>query len=147
MTNTYKTNLGTKIYLGSADDTPTYAEIKRLRGVPGLQLSQERIEVTHNGSSNREYIKSGLSDPNEYSFQMETNRSDAVHQTLFELRDTDTIRPFKIVYPDGLAWKFDACVMSITRADYDAQSPDVIIDTVALAISGDIEDISDSLLS
>lgn len=144
---TYKTNLGTKMMIGSAGDSPTFQEIKRLRGVPGLQLSQERIEVTHNGSKNREYIKSGLNDPSDYSFQMETDFDDAVHQTLFSLRDTEDSRPFRIIYPDGLAWQFDANVMSITRADYDAQSPDVIIDTVALAINGDIEDISDQLLS
>ena len=53
----------------------------------------------------------------------------------------------RVTYPDGLAYQFDAQVLSITRADVDPQKPDVIQDDVAFAILGDLEDISDSLLS
>ena len=143
----YKTNMGTKLQIGSADSTPTFTDIPRLRNVPGLALEAQKIEVTHNQSKSREYIPDCLPDPGDYSFDMETDRTDAVHQTLFSLRGTTDTRKFRQVYPDGLVYEFEASVMSITRADYDAQSPDVIIDTVALAINGDVEDISDQLLS
>jgi hypothetical protein len=143
----YNTNMGTKLQLGSDGDNPTFTDIPRLRNVPGLALEAQKIEVTHNQSKSREYIPDCLPDPGDYSFDMETDRSDAVHQTLFTMRGTTAVRPFRLIYPDGLAWQFSASVMSITRADYDAQSPDVIIDTVALSINGDIEDISDNLLS
>jgi hypothetical protein len=143
----YYTNMGTKLQLGSNDDTPTFTDIPRLRNVPGLAMENQRIEVTHNQSTAREYIPDCLPDPGEYSFDMETDRTDAVHQALFAMRGTTNTRKFRQIYPDGQAYEFEASVMSITRADYDAQSPDVIIDTVALAISGDVKDISDELLS
>ena len=146
-TKPYITNMGTKMYISDDSNNPTFSEVKRLRSVPGLALEQEKIEVTHNGSKNREFIKSGLSDPGDYEFEMETDFSDLTHKEIFSLRDTDEVRTWRIVYPDGLAWEFQACVLSITRADYDTQSPDVIVDTVALAINGEITDISDDLLS
>lgn len=143
----YYSNRKTKVELGSAGETPTFTEIPRLRNIPGLSLEEEKIEVTHNGSFNREYIPSDLSDPGDWEVDMETDRTDAVHQTLFSIWKSGAVRPIRVIYPDGLAYQFDAQVMSITRAEVDAQSPDVIIDTVAFAINGEIEDISDQLLS
>ena len=78
---------------------------------------------------------------------METDRTNATHQDLFTIWKNKTPRKFRLIYPDGLAYEFTAYVQHITRADYDAQSPDVIIDTVALSINGDITDVSDALLN
>ena len=144
---TYTTNMGTKLQIGSDATTPVFTEIPRLRNIPGLALDTQKIEVTHNQSNAREYIPDCLPDPGDYSFDMETDRTDAVHQTLFSMRGTTSTRKFRIVYPDGLTWEFEASVMSIKRADYDVQNPDVIIDTVTLAINGGVEDVSDNLLS
>lgn len=143
----YKLNMNTKMQLGTTGDSPTFTDIPRLRSIPGIAREQEKIEVTHNQSTNREYIPNGLQDPGDYSFDMETDRTDAVHQALFAMMVSGEAAPFRIIYPDGLAYEFEASVIGITRADYDAQSPDVIIDTVDLAISGEIKDISDDLLS
>ena len=143
----YYSNRTTKLEIGSADDTPTFTVIPRLRNIPGLQMTEEKIEVTHNGSSQREYIPSDLADPGDWQFDMETDRTDATHQLLYSMRVSKEVRPFRVIYPDGLVWQFDASVQSITRAEVDAQKPDVIIDTVALSICGDVEDISDSVLS
>ena len=143
----YITNMGTKLQLGSEGENPTFTDIPRLRNVPGLALETNKIEVTHNQSTAREYIPDCLPDPGEYSLDMEPDRTSAVHQALFAMRGTTNTRKFRQIYPDGQAWEFEASVMSITRADYDAQNPDVIIDTVNLAISGGVEDISDNLLS
>lgn len=143
----YKTNKNTKLQIGSADTTPTFTDIPRIRNVPGLALQAQKIEVTHNQSTSREFIPDCLPDPGDYAFDMETDRSNAVHQQLFAMRGTTETRPFRIIYPDGLAYQFEASVISIKRADYDAQSPDVIMDNVALAINGDVEDVSDQLLS
>ena len=143
----YTTNKNTKLQIGTTGNTPTFTDIPRVRNVPGLALEEQKIEVTHNQSVSREYIPDCLPDPGDYSFDMETDRTDATHQQLFAMRGTTDTRPFRIVYPDGLAWQFEASVVSIKRADYDAQAPDVIIDTVNLAISGEVEDVSDDLLS
>ena len=142
----YYTNMGTKLQLGSADDSPTFTDIPRMTRVPGLAMETQKIEVTHNQSTSREFIPDCLPDPGDYEFDMETNRADAVHQALFTMRGTTNARKFRLIYPDGQAWEFTGCVMSITRADYDTKNPDVIVDTVKLAIS-DVQDISDSLLS
>ena len=144
---TYHLNMNTKLQLGTSGDTPTFSDITRLRTIPGIAREMEKIEVTHNGSKNREYVPNGLQEPGDYSFEMETDRTDSLHQDLFAMWQSGESRPFRLIYPDGLALQFEASILSITRADYDAQSPDVIIDTVNLAICGDIEDISDDLLS
>ena len=143
----YYSNRTTKLEIGTAGENPTFTEIPRLRNIPGLEMSEDKIEVTHNNSTQREFIPSDLADPGDWEFDMETDRTDATHQLLFSMRVSKEVRPFRIIYPDGLVWQFDAAVQSITRAEVDAQSPDVIIDTVALAISGAVEYISDQLLS
>ena len=145
--STYKLNMHTKLQLGSDETTPTYTDIPRLRNVPGIAKKMQKIEVTHNQSTSREYVPNGLQDPVDYSFDMETDLTDSTHQALYTMFAGGSIRKFRQIYPDGLAWEFEASVVGITRANYDAQNPDVIIDTVDLAISGDITDISDQLLS
>ena len=148
MTKSYYTNRGTKLQLGSGSgNSITWADVPRLRNVPALEMSEEKIEVTHHGSTNREYIPSGLSDPGDYEFEMETKRSDTVHAQIFALKASGEEAPWRLIYPDGLAYQFNASVLKTTRAEADPQSPDVIIDTVGLAISGEIEDVSDELLS
>ena len=93
------------------------------------------------------YVSSGLSDPGDYEFEMETKRSNTVHQQIYALKKSKEEVPWRLIYPDGLAYQFNASVLKITRNEADPQSPDVIIDTVGLAISGDVEDVSDDLLS
>lgn len=141
----YITNRKTKLQI--SETVNSWEDIPRLRTVPGLEMEEEKIEVTHHGSNNREYIPSGLSDPGDYEFEMETDRTDTVHQKLFAAWKAKTALSWRLIYPDGLAYQFDATILKIARAEADPQSPDVIIDTVALAISGDVDDISDELLS
>ena len=144
----YVTNKGTKLMIGSTTGgETTWAEVSRLRNVPALAMEEEKIEVTHHGSTAREYIPSGLADPGDYEFEMETDRANTVHKQIFTLRTSKEVVPWKLIYPDGLTYQFDASVLKITRADADPQSPDVIIDTVGLAISGEIKDISDEALN
>lgn len=144
----YKTNRNTKLMIGSTSGSETtWTEISQLRNVPALEMEEEKIEVTHHGSTAREYIPSGLADPGDYEFEMETDRANTVHKQIFSLRTSKDVVPWKLVYPDGLTYQFEASVLKITRADADPQSPDVIIDTVGLAISGEVKDISDDVLS
>ena len=144
----YYTNRKTKLQLGSGSgNSITWADIPRLRNVPALAMEEDKIEVTHHGSANREYIPSGLSDPGDYEFEMETKRSNTVHDRIFALWKSKEEAPWRLIYPDGLAYQFNASVLKITRNEADPQSPDVIIDTVGLAISGEVEDVSDDLLS
>lgn len=143
----YKTNRKTKLQIGSGTGTVTWTDVPQLRNVPALEMEEEKIEVTHHGSDNREYIPSGLTDPGDYEFEMETDRTNSVHQQIFTLWKSKEAVPWRLIYPDGLAFQFEACVLKITRNEADPQSPDVIIDTVGLAISGEVEDVSDELLS
>ncbi len=145
MTQRYVTNRQTKLQLETGSGE--WSDVPRLRNVPALQMTEEKIEVTHHQSKNREYIPSGLSDPGDYEYEMETDRSDPVHQQIFALRKSGDIVNWRLIYPDGLAYQFGASVISITRNEADPQSPDVIVDTVGLAICDEIEDISDELLS
>lgn len=148
MAKKYFTNLGVKLQLGSGTGNEiTWADVPRLRNVPGIEMEDEKIEVTHHQSHNREYIPSGLSDPGDYEFEMETDRTNAVHRQIFTLWKSQEDAPWRLVYPDGLAYQFTASVLKITRNEADPQSPDVIIDTVGLAVFGEIEDVSDDLLN
>ena len=144
---TYKLNMHTKLQIGTAGLSPTFTDIPRLRNIPGIAKKMQKVEVTHNGSTSREFVPNGLQDPVDYSFDMETDMNDSTHMALYAMFESGEVRPFRQIYPDGLAWQFDASIVGITRANYDAQNPDVIIDSVDLAISGDIENISDQLLS
>lgn len=140
----YTINRKTKLQLN--DGSSGWQNVPRLRNVPGLQMEEEKIEVTHHDSNNREYVPSGLSDPGDYEFEMETDRKAyPVHQKIFDLWKSKAEASWRLIYPDGLAFEFTASVLKITRADADPQNPDVIIDTVGLAIM-DVEDISDTLL-
>ena len=141
---TYILNRNTRLQINNL--TNGWQNIPRLRNVPGLQMEEEKVEVTHHGSNNREYIPSGLSDPGDYEFEMETDRTNAIHMAIFNAWKNHTELEWRLIYPDGLAYEFDASILKITRADADPQNPDVIIDTVALAIAGDINDVSDELL-
>lgn len=143
----YFTNRKTRLQIGSGTETITWADVPRLRNVPALEMEEDKIEVTHHGSSNREYVPSGLSDPGDYEFEMETDRTNAVHTQIFSLWKSKDIVPWRLIYPDGLAYQFNASVLKITRNEADPQSPDVIIDTVGLAVSGEVEDVSDELLN
>lgn len=145
----YFANRGTKLQLGDSDDKASvvFADVPRLRNVPGLEMEEDKIEVTHHGSVTREYIPSGLADPGDYEFEMETKRDHVVHKEIFDLWKSKEGRLWRLIYPDGLAYEFCASVLKITRAEADPQSPDVILDTVGLAIYGEVEDVSDELLS
>lgn len=145
-------NLGTELQLGSSTTPVTFTDIPGLRTIPGIEQSQDKIEVTSHSSYSsgvafRQYIPSGLIDPGDYEFDMQTDLTDTVHQEIFSIFKSKEERKWRLIYPDGLAYEFSAYVSGITRAEADAQSPDAIIDTVALSISGEVEDISDELLS
>ena len=144
---TYKLNMHTKLQIGTTGTNPTFTDIPRLSNIPAISRKMQKIEVTHNQSTQREYVPNGLQDPFDYSFEMETDRTDSAHQALYAMLESGETRPFRQIYPDGLAFQFEASVLGITRAEYDPKTPDVIKDTVDLAITGDVQDISDDLLS
>lgn len=151
-----KSNLGTRLQLGSATPSGeppvyTFADIPNLRNIPPIEQSQEKIDATvHPSSANRpifrKSIPSGLIDPGDYEFEIQTDRTNTVHQEIFALLASQEERKYRLIYPDGYAQEFPAIVLGITRNEADPQSPDMIIDTVALAISGEVVDISDELL-
>ena len=127
----YEINMHTKLQLGSAATTPVFTDIPRLRNIPGLSLEEEKIEVTHNQSNNREFIPNGLQDPGDYEFDMETDRSDTTHQALFALwkskevrkfRDLDgTIEELKGVYTCGFNFDADEFKLLISSTDEEAE--------------------------
>lgn len=146
-----KSNLGVRMQLGSTANPITFADIPYLRNIPAIEQSQDKIEVTAHPSSAdkpiyRKYIPSGLIDPGDYEFEIQTDRKNAVHKELYALLASKEERKWRQIYPDGLAYEFPAYVTGITRNEADPQSPDVIIDTIALAISGEVKDISDEQL-
>lgn len=151
-----KSNLGTRLQLGSATPTGeppayTFSDIPNLRNVPPIEQAQEKIDATVHPSSAarpiyRKSIPSGLIDPGDYEFEIQTDREDLVHKEFFALLASQEERKYRLIYPDGYAQEFSAIVLGITRNEADPQSPDVIIDTIGLAISGDVTDISDTLL-
>lgn len=146
-----KSNLGTRLQLGDNSTPVVFADIPELRNIPPIEQTQEKIDATtHPSSANRpiyrKSIPSGLIDPGDYEFEIQTDRANAVHQMLFALLTSQEERKFRLIYPDGYAQEFSATVLGITRNEADPQSPDMIIDTVALAISGDVVDISDELI-
>lgn len=141
---TAKSNYGTKISVKASGNT--FSEIEGVNNIPAIELEQEKIEVTHHASGGfREYIPSGLADPGDYSFEMRVDRADTVQQTLYTAYKAGTKLTFQILYPNGFGQQFDAYVNGFTYNEADATNPDGINATVSLAISGEVEDIEDSL--
>ena len=129
-------NQGTKFQI-KAETGETYTDIAFCRNISAPEQEQEDIEVTHNGTVGfRSYIPSGLTDPGELELQINSVPGDESQQLLAEIRDSGAIRTFRIVRPNGITETFSGYVKNITANEYDAQSPDAIIDTVALKLTG-----------
>lgn len=146
MSNSWKSNFGTKIQLESSTTIGTFADIPGVYTVPPIGAEQEKIEVTnHSSGGNREYIPSGLSDPGDYAFEMRADITDAVQSQLYTMYKSGEKGKFKIVYPDGFSQTFEAYVIGFARGEVDATSPDAINITVTLAIASEVEDEEESL--
>lgn len=147
MTEQFESNLGTKIEIGDGATPEVYTEIPFTRTIPDLDITQEKIETTHQQSTSRSYIPSGLGAIDDYEFEIEEVRTNAVHTKLRTMLAAHTKANFRKIDPDGFAQQFPAYVLGMKRADADPQDPDVILTTVSLAVSGEVTDVSDTLLS
>ena len=130
-------NFGTKWEIEFTPNSGEYTEVAEVRVIPAPQEEQEDIEVTHHGSNGyREYKPSGLKDSGELAIQVNSVPSETTQAELQELAESGELRSHKIVRPNGITETFDAYIKSIVANDADAQSPEAVIDTVNLRLSG-----------
>ena len=124
-----------------------YTKIKGVYNVPPIESEQEKLEVTHHdqNSNYRQYIPSGLIDPGDYTFDMRSLRSDPTQQALYSLYTSGEEGEFQICYPDGLIQSFPAYVTGMTYNEANAENPEPVQVTVALAISGEITETEESI--
>lgn len=132
-----KSNFGTLLQIGSGETNETFTTIAEIRLINAPEKSTEDVEITHHGSEGyREYTPSGLKDPSEVAMEMNSVPSEATQAELMQLEESGDVRTFKIVRPNGITETFPAYVKSIVTNAADAQSPDAIIDTLNLRLTG-----------
>lgn len=138
-----KSNYGVRVTLGDGQEPEQFTDISGVRVVPPIETEQEDIEVTHHGSGKyREYIPSGLSETGEMALEMYTYKDDATQKKIRDAYKSGDVMNFQVLYPNGMGKKFSAYVKNIVFNDADATSPEAIIETVTLKLTGDILDVA-----
>lgn len=136
-----KSNYKTKLSLGDGATPEAFVEVPGSRLIPPIEEEEEDIEATHHGSgAYREFISSGLKDAGEMAFEMYRFKGDVVQKEVRDLKKSREVRSWKTTYPDGYGHTFSAYVKKIVENDADAQSPEGIVETVTLRLTGEVED-------
>jgi len=139
-----KANYGVILEIGDGASEESFVAVPEVRMVPPIEESTDDIDVTHHGSGKyREYIRSGLMDTAEFSFDMNTVYPDTVQDQIRELKQSGVVVSWRIRYPNGMGREFKAYVKNIVFNEADAQSPDALVETVTLKLTGEITDISE----
>lgn len=136
-----KSNYGVQLKIGDGQSPEQFVDVTGVRLVPSIEIEQEDIEVTHHGSGKyREYIPSGLSETGELAIELISVYPDAVQDRLRAGYKSGEVFNFQVLYPNGLGKQFSAYIKNIVLNDADATSPEAMIETVTLKLTGDIAD-------
>jgi len=88
-----KANYGVILEIGDGASEESFVAVPEVRMVPPIEESTDDIDVTHHGSGKyREYIRSGLMDTAEFSFDMNTVYPDTVQDQIRELKQSGLCR-------------------------------------------------------
>lgn len=125
---------GTVFEIGNADSPLTYTVIKDVASFSGFDGSASEIDVTHLGSTAKEFLM-GLQDYGNFSMEVSFKESDPGQRLLRVAKGAATKRNFRITFSDGSKALFQAFVLSISAAG----AVDAKIDSsVNLRITGDV---------
>lgn len=88
-----------------------FVRIDYLMSVPELGGDPEQVEVTTLQDSVKKYIP-GIREPGDLTFQFlyDNEKATSNFRILKGLQDAGAATEFKVVFPDGTEWKFNALV-------------------------------------
>lgn len=89
----------------------TFVEIPDLQEVPELGGAAEKVEVTTLADGAKRYIK-GIVDYGDLSFKFlyDNSKADSSYRVLKGIEDEETIKKFKVEFPDKTVFAFSASV-------------------------------------
>jgi predicted secreted protein len=100
---------------GNGGGPETFTALGQITNISPPSLTRDTIDATHMQSPSRfrEFI-SGLRDAGEVTIQFDYIRGDANDTALQSDYNSDTSRNYRIVYPGGQTWTFNAFLTSYT---------------------------------
>lgn len=125
---------GSQFYVGSDSSPITYTAIAEITSITPPSVTRDVIDATHTGSPDqwREHIP-GLKDGGEVSIEMNFVPNSDSSNILVAIQLDSFARDFKIVFPDGSTWVFQAFC---TGFEPDAPFDDKMTATATFKVSG-----------
>jgi hypothetical protein len=126
---------GTTISLGVGGPPPVATVIGDSTGWSGPRFTRNQIDVTHLGSTAKEFI-AGLKDPGEFSVDVNFDLRDEGQMAAWTLLSSNDPVPVTVTFPDGAGgFTFDALVLNFESA---GRADDKVTGTITLRITGDV---------
>ena len=125
---------GSQFYVGSDSSPITYTAIAEITSITPPSVTRDVIDATHTGSPDqwREHIP-GLKDGGEVSIEMNFVPNSDSSNILVAIQLDSFARDFKIVFPDGSTWVFQAFC---TGFEPDAPFDDKLSGSVTIEVTG-----------
>lgn len=99
---------GTKLYYKTSG-AEEWIQALKLQEIPEIGNDEEKVDMTHLGSSNKEY-EYGIGDYGdlEYKFIYENTSATSPYRVFRQAQADKEVLQFKMEYPDGLKFEFPA---------------------------------------
>ena len=99
---------GTKLYY-KTNGAGEWIQALKLQEIPEIGNDEEKVDMTHLGSSNKEY-EYGIGDYGdlEYKFIYENTSATSPYRVFRQAQADKEVLQFKMEYPDGLSFEFPA---------------------------------------
>lgn len=125
---------GSQFYVGSDSSPIAYTAIAEITSITPPSVTRDVIDATHTGSPDqwREHIP-GLKDGGEVSIEMNFVPNSDSSNILVAIQLDSFARDFKIVFPEGSTWVFQAFC---TGFEPDAPFDDKMTATATFKVSG-----------
>ena len=110
---------GSQFQRGNGATPESFSPLAQVTNIGPPTLSRDTQDATHMQSPQRwREFTSGLRDGGEASIELDYNRGQATDLALLADFNSDASRNYRIVFPDGSNWTFNAFITS-----YDADVP------------------------
>jgi hypothetical protein len=104
---------GTKFYVGQEVSPTTYIQVGEVRDFDGPSGQAQVIDTTHLNSTRKEKLM-GLPDEGQITISGNYVSSDNGQDEMFEARDTQQRRDFKLEMSNGELWLFQGFVLGFS---------------------------------
>ena len=129
------TNYGVTFGIGDGEVSEAFTVIGEVTTLDPPELMQEAVEATNHSSGGwREFIKSGLKELSE--FKCTINYIPADSDALVAIALAGTKHNFKITFPNGDVWAFNALITKFKPSGSDAKSSNTLTAEVTFRPSG-----------